>query len=629
MKTVRTRPKYAVINVRGLVLIYVLLCVLTVLFSRFFFSETLRDGRIPESLHLIIFLTIPVALLIFLAWSILSLFRDIIARRTGSKFKARLLAYFIITVAFAAVPVTIITGISINEILRFWQGIETNKAVNAAKDFYMDAYSLHSERLETLVRETDFSPLLVPDSETAGIAPVDRSGSTQLPGSTSLPGSTQLPLGVVAVQDFKQQDDGTWRSWAFAGDETRRLPNLSSSQLGIGSREMPRDTDLIRYAALPERTLLRIVSYSLGDGFDAGVAAIENEMNHFRIIESIMDNMQPLLIFFYGIFFFPSLLMTLIIAISFTRRVTQPIVELTEATRRVAEGDFSIQILARRGDELGLLIRSFNAMVQDLEKSRAALVKAEKISIWQNMAQQLAHEIKNPLTPIKLSAERVLRRWRNEPERVGEILESSMLAIIQETEGLSTLLTEFRTLSRPMEPSQSWTRLQELIAETVTPYGSSHPGISFDIEHVGEDVLVKIDRHRIAQVLTNLIINAIDAMTPRLPAEAPKSFPSESDPEGRMDGKGLIEIRTDLVKKRETRYCRLSIRDTGKGITKQESPFVFTPYFTTKESGTGLGLPIVERIVNDHGGAIWFNSAEGMGTTFFIDLPLEISRDGE
>jgi signal transduction histidine kinase len=124
---------------------------------------------------------------------------------------------------------------------------------------------------------------------------------------------------------------------------------------------------------------------------------------------------------------------------------------------------------------------------------------------------------------------------------------------------------------------------------------------------VGKDVSVKIDRHRIAQVLTNLIINAIDA----------------------MNGAGLLEIRTDLVKKRESRYCRLSIRDTGKGISKEEGALIFTPYFTTKESGTGLGLPIVERIVNDHGGAIWFNSAEGMGTTFFVDLPLETSSEGE
>jgi nitrogen fixation/metabolism regulation signal transduction histidine kinase len=294
------------------------------------------------------------------------------------------------------------------------------------------------------------------------------------------------------------------------------------------------------------------------------------------------------------------LLMTIIIAISFTRRVTNPITELTEATRRVAEGDFSIQILARRGDELGLLIRSVNAMVQDLDKSRAALVKAEKISIWQNMAQQLAHEIKNPLTPIKLSAERVLRRWRNEPEKVGEILEDSMMAVIQETEGLSTLLNEFRVLSKPMEPSQSWTKIGETAEEVISLYRGSYPEITFNIEKVSGDVSVRMDRNRFSQVLTNLLVNAIAA----------------------MGGKGFIEIRTDIVKKREMQYCRLSIRDTGKGISKQYSQQVFVPYFTTKESGTGLGLPIVERIINDHGGVIWFNSEDGVRSTFFIDLPV-------
>jgi nitrogen fixation/metabolism regulation signal transduction histidine kinase len=376
-------------------------------------------------------------------------------------------------------------------------------------------------------------------------------------------------------------------------------------------REMPRDTDVIRYAFQPERPgVLRVLTYDLGEGFDNAVEAIKNQVQQFEIINALRANLRPLLVFYYGVFFCPTLLMTAIIAISFTRRVTQPLVDLTEATRRVAEGDFSIQILARRGDELGLLISSFNAMVRDLEKSREALVKAEKISIWQNMAQQLAHEIKNPLTPIRLSAERVLRRWRNDPGHIGEILESSMLAIIQEVEGLSTLLTEFRTLSRPMENSQSYgengkavstTELREALEESISPYKSSQPRVSFDTSHVGEGITVKIDKHRMNQILSNLFINAIDA----------------------MEGRGVIEIRTDLVKKRESRYCRLSIQDTGKGISKQESQLVFTPYFTTKETGTGLGLPIVERIVNDHGGSIWFNSAEGMGTTFFIDLPVE------
>jgi nitrogen fixation/metabolism regulation signal transduction histidine kinase len=568
LKTVRTRPKYPIINVRALIFIYVLLCILTVLFSRSFFSDTLYSGQTPGQLNLIVFFTIPVVLLVFLGVSAFSLFTDIIARRPGSKFKTRLLVYFIIVVVFAAAPMTIVTGISISEIVRFWRGIDSGAATAAARTFAVDNYSLHIERFEVLLRQADFS------------------------GGT-------LPAGIAAVQDFKAAGGG-WKESAFSGEESHRLQVPPSTQEGYVMRELPRDLGLVRYVLLPAEDAVRLVSYSLGDDFDTGMDAIENQSAYFAIIDSLRDNMRILVFFYYGVFFFPTLLMTMIIAISFTRRVTNPIVELTEATRRVAEGDFSIQILARRGDELGLLIRSFNAMVQDLEKSRAALVKAEKISIWQNMAQQLAHEIKNPLTPIKLSAERVLRRWRNEPERIGEILENSMMAIIQETEGLSTLLNEFRTLSRPMEPSHSWTKLRETAEEAVNPYRSSYPDVHFDIGHIADAISVKIDKHRLSQVLTNLIINAIDAMS----------------------GRGTIEIRTDLVKKREMRYCRIIIKDTGRGIGKQEGPLIFTPYFTTKESGTGLGLPIVERIVNDHGGTIWFNSAEGMGTTFFIDLPV-------
>jgi nitrogen fixation/metabolism regulation signal transduction histidine kinase len=590
--------KYPVINVRGLILIYVLLGVLTLLFSQNFFSETLRDGSLPGGLNQVVFFTIPVVLLVFLVYSMLEILRDLAENRAGSKFKARLMVYFMITVVFAAVPVTLVTGLAMNELLRFWRAIEVERALRAAQDFALESYSLHLEKLEALAGTVDFDPWM--DRQ--------RTGGEE--------GGPPLPPGILAVQDFVRQGDQDWQDRGFAGDSRYRLASPPLKLEGFAGREMPRDTDLIRYAFRPlpaggtggrgrpapaEERVLRVLSYHLGEGFDRAVGAIENQAQQFEIIDSLRANLRPLLVFYYGVFFFPSLLMTAIIAISFTRRVTQPLAELAEATRRVAEGDFSIQILARRGDELGMLIGSFNSMVRDLEKSRDALLKAEKISIWQNIAQQLAHEIKNPLTPIKLSAERVLRRWRNDPGRIAEILEHSMLAIIQEVEGLSTLLTEFRTLSRPMESSQSYTELYPAIEESIAPYRSSHPLVRFETSHAAAGITVKIDKHRMNQILTNLFINAIDA----------------------MEGRGLIEIRVDLVKKRETRYGRMSIRDSGKGISKQEGPLVFTPYFTTKETGTGLGLPIVERIVNDHGGSIWFNSAEGMGTTFFIDLPVE------
>jgi signal transduction histidine kinase len=156
-----------------------------------------------------------------------------------------------------------------------------------------------------------------------------------------------------------------------------------------------------------------------------------------------------------------------------------------------------------------------------------------------------------------------------------------------------------------MEASQSWTVLREPLEEIINAYSVSYPSVKFNIDFVESGVSVKIDKNKLTQVLTNLLVNAIDA----------------------MNGSGLVEIRTDTVKKHEICYCRISVKDSGKGIGSQDSNLVFTPYFTTKQSGTGLGLPIIERIVNDHGGAIWFDSAEGMGTTFYIDLPAESSQD--
>ena len=160
------------------------------------------------------------------------------------------------------------------------------------------------------------------------------------------------------------------------------------------------------------------------------------------------------------------------------------------------------------------------------------------------------------------------------------------------------MLTEFRMLSQPTELSLTDTNIKELTEEIIKPYVNSYPNVNFIIEHIA-GISVHIDRHRLSQILTNLIINAIDA----------------------MNGEGSIEMRSDTIIKRSKQFCRFSIHDTGKGISLQDGKQIFIPYFTTKESGTGLGLPIVERIVHDHGGLIFFDSEEGIGTTFFVDLP--------
>jgi two-component system, NtrC family, nitrogen regulation sensor histidine kinase NtrY len=356
LKPIKTRPEYLIVNVRILILIYSLLCVLTVLFARNFFIDTLQNGEVPDRLNLIVFFTIPAVLMIVLGISIFQLFTDFLHRRPGSKFNARLLIYFAVIVVFTIAPITLMTSTALNQIVRFWHSIDSNTAIRAANSFVAENYSLHLERFENILRNNDFS------------------NTTE---------QSRLPQNIASVQVFRLTD-GNWTERAFTGDENFSLPSPPSVDNGFVTRVLPRDQGTIRYVQRASRNTLRVISYNLGSEFDQGKAALENQADRFETVNQLRSNMRTLLIYYYAVFFLPTLLMTAIIAISFTRRISRPIVELTEATQTVAEGDFSVQILSRRSDELGILVHSFNSMVQDLEKSRAALVRSEKISIWRN-----------------------------------------------------------------------------------------------------------------------------------------------------------------------------------------------------------------------------------------------------
>jgi nitrogen fixation/metabolism regulation signal transduction histidine kinase len=588
--SVKTYPRSGFISVKILLLVYFLLCVLTVFFSRNLFYEILIRGKTPPLLELAVYFTIPAVLLVLLGISAVNVIRDLFAKKPGGKFQFRLIINFIIIVVLTAMPVVLITIQSFYEVVRYWPNIKIQEALADANKFAVDVYTLRTEKYESFVTGVDFDAL-----------PELYRGNE--PGGLIFDKNDIYKNDIAAIQDFIPDKNNNWRSVFFTGRRELALDTPPSLLQGfVTQRIIPRDTDTARYVDMREKNIVRVVSFNLGEGFDAGSELIRTESLRFENFNQIFaHNVGPLIFFYYGIFFLPIILMILIIAFSFTQIVTQPIADLGEATMQVAKGDFKIQILTHPKDELGLLINNFNVMVQNLEKTRNELVRSEKQSIWQSMAQQLAHEIRNPLTPIKLTADRVLRRYRNDPKETNEILEDSMMAIIQEVDNLAALLDEFKTLARPIEPSLSTTNIRAATEEIIMLYRTSWNDVRFNTSGMYSGIEVKMDRKRLSQVISNLVINAIHA----------------------MNGEGTIEIRTSLVNKRNCRYCRLSIQDTGKGIDEEAAAKVFTPYYTTKEAGTGLGLPIVERIVNDHGGGIWFNSAPGAGTTFFVDIPVK------
>jgi len=291
-------------------------------------------------------------------------------------------------------------------------------------------------------------------------------------------------------------------------------------------------------------------------------------------------------------------LLSILVSFLLSEEVVQPIVSLEDATRRVAEGDFSTRILTRPNDELAALAGSFNRMVSELSRSRSKLMQAEKIAAWQEIAQRLAHEIKNPLTPIKLSAQRVLKKYTGESAEFRGILEASVSAIIREVDNLNAMLAHFRDFARLPVPRPETFGLREVVEEAAAIYNTA--SVSIDTARVGADSVLTADRGQIKQLFANLFQNAIQAM-----------------PDG-----GRIGVASALVSKEGRRMCRVQVRDTGRGIDEKIRDMIFRPYFTTKKEGGGLGLTIVERIVFDHAGSIRFETQPGVGTTFIIDLPL-------
>jgi nitrogen fixation/metabolism regulation signal transduction histidine kinase len=352
-------------------------------------------------------------------------------------------------------------------------------------------------------------------------------------------------------------------------------------------------------------TYYAIFGIALPQGFDEQAQRLSDSKEIFEQLTRFKDMLQAGIILFYFFFSFPILLLSIIVSFFLSEEIIRPIMNLEEATRRVAQGDLSIRILARSGDELGNLIDSFNSMVSELDASKQKLSKTEKIAAWQEIAQRLAHEIKNPLTPIKLAAERIRKKFEEQSFQgengLESIVSNSVQAIIVEVNNLDKLLKEFNDFAKLPDPKREQVHLQPLVEEVVSIYSDVAASVHIDTEYVNPSLQLWIDRNQFKQVFANLIMNAFQAM-----------------PQG-----GNIFIRADLVKKGKTNYCRIQVRDTGIGIDDEIRGLVFNPYFTTKKGGTGLGLSIVERIVFDHDGNIWFETKKGLGTTFFIDLPVE------
>ncbi|MFP4534615.1 MAG: sensor histidine kinase [Spirochaetaceae bacterium] len=571
----------------SLVLLYVVLLVLVLAFAQTVISDFTLAQSSSQVAVLALAIGFPLFLLFMIGLNVVRLLKDRAKGRPGVGLKLRLSLFFLFVVLLAAVPQGVLSVSFLNVVMRTWFSAETGQALRGGLDIALQYYDEQVRRLEQLgeteffregVRETHEEPQRFWDALLSFDPELD------------------------ALQLFREGE-----SRAILGDETLALAwsDAETLRTGFVSRASLGERSLLRYRTAYVEEGVRydlVVSQQLPEGFNRSAQDLTRSIETFNQLERLRALFVLAVTVLYGVFAFPLILIAILVSFLLAEELMRPVANLEDATRRVAEGDFSVRIMTRASDDLGILVMSFNRMVIELERNRRKLVQTEKIAAWQEIAQRLAHEIKNPLTPIRLAAERLRRKYEAGDEQFRETLDRSVSAIVREVETLSDLLSEFRSFSTLPAPRMEPLRLSDLLQEVLASYESYHE-VSIDMSGVEPETSIAADRRQLKQVFSNLFQNAIDA----------------------MDRAGQIRLRTDLVKKGESSYCRIQVEDSGPGIPAEHQEEVFNPYFTTKGQGTGLGLAIVERIVFDHNGQIWFETEPGVGTTFFLDLPVEAS----
>ncbi len=292
---------------------------------------------------------------------------------------------------------------------------------------------------------------------------------------------------------------------------------------------------------------------------------------------------------------------------------SRPVERLAAASREVAAGNWNVHVAASSRDELGQLAEAFNAMTRELLQQRERLLQAERVAAWRELARRLAHELKNPLFPLQITVENLLRARSLPAQEFDEVFEESARTLRDEIAHLKAIVARFSDFSKMPQPELQTVDVNALIEKAAALHRpqlqQSAKPVSLELDLDAAKPQALLDPDLMHRVLSNLLLNALDAM--------PQPQKAKGEVSGDPGEGGRIKIATRATPE----STEISVSDSGVGLTPEERDRLFTPYYTSKQHGTGLGLAIVQSVVSDHGGSITVSSEPGCGTTFTIRIP--------
>lgn len=338
---------------------------------------------------------------------------------------------------------------------------------------------------------------------------------------------------------------------------------------------------------LPDSQRALIALHSL-----AALTEVKNAVHTYKHIEMVEGELRTAFLLAFLVAAAGVVILACVIGIRIGFGITRPLHALLKGTREMARDNLQYRIPNNRDDEIGVLIESFNQMAQDLVENRRKRVEAEQIAAWREIARRLAHEIKNPLTPIQLAVQQMRDKYAGDDPEYQRFVTDCTEIVTEEVTTLRSLVEEFANFARMPSLSLAPSDLNKSVRRVVRLY----PDARIHLDLADDQPLLELDSEQMRRVLINLIENGIDA-----------------------SGKnGQITIRTHG----DGETAVLSVIDSGPGVPIADRARIFQPYISTKESGMGLGLAVVRSIVEDHGGHISVTDAPTGGAQFDLQLPI-------
>ena len=545
-------------------------------------SRLLKTLSLNEPDVTLVFLIISVIFLVLLlAVAIFAIVRIVMARRAhvrGSRLRLKFVGAFVLIILVTSLPLIILAVNFTLTAVSQWLAPGVEKGLRGGENLALDYYDHVQSDLEDIIFSDYLIDLFV--SENPDLQYVWAKLSDVAPyvdGMYVIGDGARGKLGRRDSFDYLENIE----DYNFDGMLPRKV--LRGETVFYGQR-MINDFRIILSSRIPAR-------------FEVGVRDISLALSNWWYYDDLEENIGLAFLLLGVVLFGPLILLALFIALGLSERIISSLLMLSEATAKVSQGDFNFRVRYSSDNEFDFLTESFNRMIIELEENRLNALQSEIVTAWQSIARKMAHELRNPLTPIKLTVQRIRRRYLAQ-ELNEKLMEKGVRTILREIERLDGFIREFRLVAGVAPLNKEICNLNDIVRKSVENAKQNYARLNWTFHENAQDVMVNVDPEQIDQLLLNLYNNSVEA-------------------EARE-----ISITENLIVRGSVSYVRLHIRDDGVGMEKENrGKIIFHPYKSGSRNSSGFGLAVAQRIIDDHKGKIWFESELSLGTVFYIELP--------